>query len=61
MTANEAMKEALELLGIDNAVEEPLNEEERKEMSEKLRRFFLECAEHSDEILQIIDLSKILG
>ena len=29
MTANEAMKEALELLGIDNAVEEPLNEEER--------------------------------
>lgn len=30
MTANEAMKEALELLGIDNAVEEPLNEEERR-------------------------------
>lgn len=30
MTTNEAMKEALELLGIDNAVEEPLNEEERR-------------------------------
>lgn len=29
MTANEAMKEALELLEIDNAVEESLNEEER--------------------------------
>lgn len=54
-----------EVVGILNKmlenVDSLISEEKSHEQAEKLRRFFLECADKAEDIAKIIDVNKIVG